>query len=89
MDPIVPQIICHGLATVAVFLVMNLFTCIWNPVTGALIPNEGICNIVSVICFTDKLHYWSCLGQAMTKKNKNHVKMRKTAKIAVFLWVIA
>ena len=50
--PVVPQIICHGLATVVVFLVMNLFTCIWNPVTGALIANEGVRNVVSSIVTT-------------------------------------
>ena len=50
--PLVPQILCHGVATIVVFLVMNLFTCIWNPVTGALIANEGVRNIVSAIVTT-------------------------------------
>ena len=50
--PLGPQIAMHGIATIAVFLVMNLFTCIWNPVTGALIANEGIRNVVSSIVTT-------------------------------------
>ena len=50
--PVVPQALCHGVATIVVFLVMNLFTCIWNPVTGALIANEGVRNIVSAIVTT-------------------------------------
>ena len=47
-----PQIAMHGIATIVVFLVMNLFTCIWNPVTGALIANEGVRNVVSSIVTT-------------------------------------
>ncbi len=50
--PVVPQIICHFLATVVVFLVMNLFTCVWNPVTVALIHNEAVRNTVSAIVTT-------------------------------------
>ena len=50
--PLGPQIAMHGIATIAVSLVMNLFTCIWNPVTGALIANEGIRNVVSSIVTT-------------------------------------
>ena len=50
--PVVPQIVCHGLATIVVFLVMNLFTCIWNPVTVALISNEALRNTVSSIVTT-------------------------------------
>ena len=50
--PVVPQAICHGLATIVVFLVMNLFTCIWNPVTTALITNEALRNTVSSIVTT-------------------------------------
>lgn len=34
---------------IVVFLVMNLFTCIWNPVTNVLIANEGIRNVVQAI----------------------------------------
>ena len=47
--PLGPQIGLHLLATVAVFLVMNLFTCVWNPVTVALISNEALRNTVSSI----------------------------------------
>ncbi len=50
--PLAPQIAGHFLATVAVFLVMNLFTCIWNPVTVALIENEAVRNTVSSIVTT-------------------------------------
>ena len=50
--PVVPQIICHGIATIVVFLVMNLFTCIWNPVTVALIHNEALRNTISSIVTT-------------------------------------
>lgn len=50
--PVVPQVLCHGAATIVVFLVMNLFTCIWNPVTVALIANEALRNTVSSIVTT-------------------------------------
>ena len=50
--PLAPQIAMHGIATIAVFLVMNLFTCVWNPVTVALIANEGVRNVVSSIVTT-------------------------------------
>ena len=50
--PVVPQIVMHGIATIAVFLVMNLFTCVWNPVTVALIKNEAVRNTVSSIVTT-------------------------------------
>ena len=50
--PIVPQALCHLVATIVVFLVMNLFTCIWNPVTTALITNEAVRNTVSSIVTT-------------------------------------
>ncbi len=50
--PVVPQALCHLVATIAVFLVMNLFTCIWNPVTVALIKNEALRNTVSSIVTT-------------------------------------
>lgn len=50
--PLGPQIGLHLLATVAVFLVMNLFTCVWNPVTVALISNEALRNTVSSIVTT-------------------------------------
>ena len=50
--PIVPQALCHLVATIVVFLVMNLFTCVWNPVTNALIANEGVRNVVQSIVTT-------------------------------------
>lgn len=50
--PVMPQIGMHLLATIAVFLVMNLFTCIWNPVTNALITNEALRNTVQSIVTT-------------------------------------
>lgn len=50
--PVAPQIVAHFLATMVVFLVMNLFTCIWNPVTVALISNEALRNTVSSIVTT-------------------------------------
>ena len=48
----VPQAIMHGIATIAVFLVMNLFTCIWNPVTNALIANAVLRNTLQSIVTT-------------------------------------
>lgn len=50
--PLAPQLVLHFLATVVVFLVMNLFTCVWNPVTVALISNEAVRNTVSSIVTT-------------------------------------
>lgn len=50
--PLFPQIGMHLLATIAVFLVMNLFTCVWNPVTNALITNEALRNTVQSIVTT-------------------------------------
>ena len=50
--PVVPQITCHFLATIVVFLVMNLFTCIWNPVTNALIANEALRNTIQSLVTT-------------------------------------
>lgn len=50
--PLVPQILLHFLATIAVFLVMNLFTCVWNPVTNALIANEALRNTIQSIVTT-------------------------------------
>ena len=40
--PLGIQIAAHGIATIGVFLVMNLFTCIWNPVTNVLITNAAL-----------------------------------------------
>ena len=50
--PIAPQALAHLVATIAVFFVMNLFTCVWNPVTNALIANEGVRNVVQSIVTT-------------------------------------
>lgn len=50
--PVLPQIALHGLATIGVFLVMNLFTCVWNPVTNALIANEAVRNTVQSLVTT-------------------------------------
>ncbi len=50
--PIAPQALAHFVATIVVFLVMNLFTCVWNPVTVALIHNEALRNTVSSIVTT-------------------------------------
>lgn len=50
--PLGPQIGMHLLATIAVFLVMNLFTCVWNPITNALITNEGVRNVVQSLVTT-------------------------------------
>ena len=50
--PLPPQIGAHFAATVVVFLVMNLFTCVWNPVAGALIPNEALRNTVQSVVTT-------------------------------------
>ena len=47
--PVIPQIICHFAATFIVFIVMNIFTCIWNPLTNYFgIPLE-IANIVTTV----------------------------------------
>ena len=51
--PVVPQIICHGLATIVVFLIMNLFTCVWNPITTAIFAsNEALRDTVRNIVTT-------------------------------------
>lgn len=47
--PLSVQIAAHGIATIGVFLVMNLFTCIWNPVTNALITNVALRNTLQSI----------------------------------------
>ena len=47
--PLAPQIGLNFLATIGVFLVMNLFTCIWNPVTNALITNAALRNTLQSI----------------------------------------
>ena len=50
--PLAPQIGMHLLATIAVMLVMNLFTCVWNPITTALIGNEALRDTVRNIVTT-------------------------------------
>ena len=47
--PVGKQIFFHALATVAVMLVMNLFTCIWNPVTAAIGIPDAVRNIVTTV----------------------------------------
>ena len=47
--PLGIQIAAHGVATIGVFLVMNLFTCVWNPVTNALITNAALRNTLQSI----------------------------------------
>lgn len=50
--PVVKQAVMHGFATIAVFLVMNLFTCLWNPICNALIANEAVRNTIQSIVTT-------------------------------------
>ena len=50
--PLGPQIAAHGIATIAVFLVMNLFTCVWNPITTALFANVALRDTVRNIVTT-------------------------------------
>lgn len=50
--PLGIQLICHFVATIAVFLVMNLFTCVWNPITIALISNDALRNTIQSIVTT-------------------------------------
>ena len=47
--PVLPQIGFHALGTIGVMLVMNLFTCIWNPVTAAFGIPDAVRNIVTTI----------------------------------------
>lgn len=44
-----PQILCHFIATIVVMLVMNLFTCVWNPVTAAFGIPDFVRNIVTTV----------------------------------------
>ncbi len=50
--PLGIQLICHFVATIAVFLVMNLFTCVWNPITIALISNDALRNTIQSVVTT-------------------------------------
>ena len=47
--PVVPQISCHFAGALGVFFIMNLFTCIWNPVTAAFNVPDAIRNIVTTV----------------------------------------
>ena len=47
--PVVPQVLCHFAGALAVFFVMNLFTCVWNPVTAAFGVPDAIRNIVTTV----------------------------------------
>lgn len=50
--PVGIQIAWHFVATFVVFLVMNLFTCVWNPITIALIANDALRNTVQSVVTT-------------------------------------
>ena len=50
--PLPPQILAHFCATVVVFLVMNLFTCVWNPAVSAIISNPALRSTVQSIVTT-------------------------------------
>ena len=47
--PLVPQILCHLAATVAVCLVMNLFTCVRNPMATHFGIPDFLFNIVTTV----------------------------------------
>lgn len=47
--PLPPQILAHLLGTIGVMLVMNLFTCVWNPVTAAFGVPDFVRNIVTTV----------------------------------------
>lgn len=47
--PLVPQILCHLAGTIGVMLVMNLFTCVWNPLTTHFGIPYGVSNIVTTV----------------------------------------
>ena len=50
--PIGIQILWHFAATFVVFLVMNLFTCVWNPIAAALIDNDTLRNTIQSVVTT-------------------------------------
>ena len=82
--PVVPHAVLHGVATIVVFLVMNLFTCIWNPVTNALIANEALRNTLQslvttvvtggvsivIIFFVDKIIFAPGWGEKKANTNE-------------------
>lgn len=47
--PVVPQALFHLAATIVVMLVMNLFTCIWNPVAAHFGIPDFLFNIVTTV----------------------------------------
>ncbi len=47
--PVIKQLICHFAGALGVFFIMNLFTCIWNPVTAAFGVPDAIRNIVTTV----------------------------------------
>jgi putative flippase GtrA len=47
--PVVPQLLFHFAGALGVFFIMNLFTCIWNPVTAAFNVPDGLRNIVTTV----------------------------------------
>ena len=47
--PVGKQIAMHALGTIGVMLIMNLFTCVWNPVTAAFGVPDAVRNIVTTI----------------------------------------
>lgn len=47
--PFLKQAFFHFAGALGVFLIMNLFTCIWNPVTAAFNVPDGIRNIVTTV----------------------------------------
>ena len=47
--PLVPQIGFHALGTLGVMLIMNLFTCIWNPVMAVFHIPDAVRNIATTV----------------------------------------
>jgi hypothetical protein len=47
--PVLKQILFHFAGALGVFFIMNLFTCIWNPVTAAFGIPDAVRNIVTTI----------------------------------------
>lgn len=47
--PLPPQILLHLVGTIAVMLVMNLFTCIWNPLASHFGVPDFLFNIVTTV----------------------------------------
>ena len=47
--PLVPQILGHLAGTIAVMLVMNLFTCVWNPLAAHFGIPDFLFNIVTTV----------------------------------------